>query len=85
METIGTIRYVSGREEKFALELFGGTAAEVRLREFAKDPTIVLQTENEILIIPSTAVECITLPFPEFGRDAIDLPGIRRARRVEEE
>jgi hypothetical protein len=82
METKATVRFVSGREEQFMVELFGGSASETRLKEFARDPTIVLQTEEEIIIIPSTAVECITLPFPEFGRDAIDLPSIRKAKRL---
>ena len=84
METKATVRFLSGREEHFEVELFGGTAAETRLKDFARDPTIVLQTEDEIIIIPSTAVECITLPFPEFGRDNLDFPGVRRARRVKE-
>jgi hypothetical protein len=82
METKATVRFISGREEQFEVELFGGTAAETRLKEFVRDPTIVLQTEEEIIIIPSTAVECIILPFPEFGRDTLDFQGIRKARRL---
>ena len=51
MKTKLIVRYVSGRVEEFEVELFGGPSAEARLKEFAKDPTIVLQTEKEVVII----------------------------------
>jgi len=82
METKLTIRYVSGREDKFEVELFGGTLAETRLKEFTKEPMLILQTAEEIIIIPATAIECITLPFPEYGSETIDLPGVRNAKRL---
>jgi len=79
MKTKVKIRYISGREEEFELELIGGTSAEDRLKKFAKDPTIVLQTEGEVVIIPSTAIERITLPLPE----EISLSNVRKAKRPE--
>jgi hypothetical protein len=76
------IRYVSGREEKFEVELFGGSGMELRLQEFLKDPTLVLQVKDELLIIPSSAVECLTFKAPEEHRDQLQLSSARRARRV---
>ena len=82
MKTKLIVRFVSGREEQFEVELFGGPSAEARLKEFAKAPTIVLQTEKELVIIPATAIESITLTLPEpFGKGAA-LPDVRKAKRL---
>ena len=82
MKTKLTIRYVSGREEQFEVELYGGGAAEARLEEFINKPAIVLQTEKEVVIIPATAIESIALPFPEAAGKAIALPNVRKAKRL---
>ena len=82
MKTKLAIRYVSGREEQFEVELYGGGAAEARLEEFINKPAIVLQTEKELVIIPASAVESITLPFPESVGKATTLPNVRKARRL---
>src|SRR5206468_3609443 len=34
-----TVRYASGREEDFEVEIFGAGSAEFRLKDFVKDPT----------------------------------------------
>ena len=82
MKTKLIVRYVSGRVEEFEVELFGGPSAEARLKEFAKAPTIVLQTEKELVIIPATAIESITLPLPEPFDKATALPDVRKAKRL---
>jgi hypothetical protein len=82
MKTIIIVRYVSGRVEEFEVELYEGQSAEARLKEFAKDPTIVLQTEEEIVIIPATAIESITVPLPEPSGKAIDLSDVRKGKRL---
>jgi hypothetical protein len=82
MNTKLIVRYVSGREEQFEVELLGGTSAEARLKEFVKNPTIVLQTEQEVVIIPATAIESITLPLAESAGEAIALPNVRKAKRL---
>jgi hypothetical protein len=82
MKTKLIVRYVSGREEQFEVEFYGGTSAEDRLKEFIKNPTIVLQTEKEVVIIPATAIESIALPFPEAAGKAIALPNVRKAKRL---
>jgi hypothetical protein len=76
------VRYVSGRQEQFEVELFGGQSAEARLREFTKDPTIVLQSEKEVVIIPATAIESITLPLPEAAGRPLALPNVRKGKRL---
>ncbi len=81
MKTKVIIRYTSGREEQFEVELFGGPSAEARLRKFAEKPTIVLQTEKEVVIIPATAIESITFPLPELTDKGMALPNVRKAKR----
>jgi hypothetical protein len=82
MKTKLIVRYVSGREDQFEMELFGGPTTEARLKEFAKDPTIVLQIEKEVVIIPATAIERITIPLPEASGMATALPNVRKAKRL---
>jgi hypothetical protein len=81
MKTKAVIRYVSGRSEEFEIELFGGSAAEARLKEFVKDPTIVLHTEKELVIIPATAIESVSLAWSDGAKD-IALPNVRKAKRL---
>jgi hypothetical protein len=82
MQTKVTIRFVSGREEQFEVDFYGGTGTEARLKEFVKNPTVVLQTEKELVIIPATAIECIIMPIPESASKSIALPSVRKGRRV---
>jgi len=82
MKTKVNVRYVSGRQEMFEVELFGGASAETRLKDFVRNPTIVLQTEKELVIIPATAIECITLPVPESAGSLINSPTVRKGKRI---
>jgi hypothetical protein len=77
-----TIRYISGREEQFEVELYGGPSAEDRLKDLAKGPALILQTEKEVVIIPATAIESATLQLPEPSGKAITFPGVRKAKRL---
>jgi hypothetical protein len=77
-----TIRYVSGREDQFEVEIYGGgKSAEFRLKEFVKDPTLLLQTESELILIPAAAIECVTIALPESDTEQLSLPKIRKAQR----
>lgn len=76
------VRFVSGREEQFEMDFLGGGSAEHRLREFAKDPSLVLQIDDDVLIIPASAIECITLKLPDATERNVDLPNVRRAVRA---
>jgi hypothetical protein len=82
MKTKLIVRYLSGREEQFEVELFEGPSTEARLKAFAKDPTIVLQTEKEVVIIPATAIESITFVLPESSGKIAALPDVRKAKRL---
>jgi hypothetical protein len=82
MKNAVTIRYVSGREEKFEIEFWGGAGAETRLKEFVKSPTVVLQTGTELLVIPATAIECISISLPKDGKEKLDVGGVRAAKRL---
>jgi hypothetical protein len=78
-----TVRYLSNREELFDVELVGGQTSIIRLKEFVKDPTLVLRTDNELIIIPSTAIESISLSLSELEPDEYSLDGVRKASRVQ--
>lgn len=77
-----TIRYISGREEEYEVTLQGGKFVEARLKEFANNPTILLQTDEEVIIIPATAIETITIPLSDSDGKLLDLPNVRRAKRM---
>lgn len=83
MKTPVTIRYISGREEKFEIELWGGSGAEGRLSAFVKDPNLVLHTPNELIIIPGSAIECISITLPKAGDMPLNLREVRPARRLQ--
>jgi hypothetical protein len=76
-----TIRFVSGREEQFEIELWGGTGAETRLQQFAENPSLLLQTAEEVLIIPGAAIECISIKLPP-GDSRFKLKDLRPAKRI---
>ena len=77
-----TLRYTSGREDHFEVEIFGGGAAEFRLKEFVKDPTLVLKTETELIVVPAHAIESVSLTLPESGYEQLPLKNVRMARRL---
>lgn len=84
MKTLVTIRYVSGREEKFEMELWTGGGAQARLKEFAEKPNLLLQTNDEVIIIPAPAIECISIKLPpkENNPPPLNLPELRHATRI---
>ncbi len=81
MKTLVTVRFVSGREEKFEMDLWGGSGAQARLKAFAENPTLVLQTDDEVIVIPSSAIECISAKVAK-GDSRFNLKDIRPATRV---
>jgi len=82
MKAAVTVRYVSGREEQFEVELWGGSGAQARLDEFLKAPNLVLQTANEVIIIPGSAVECVSIALPKGDPGRLELQGVRKAKRL---
>jgi hypothetical protein len=83
MNATATVRYVSGRSEKFEIELWGGTGAKARLEAFVKAPNVVIQTDRELIIIPGSAIECISITLPEEGDRELGLGVIRTAKRLD--
>jgi hypothetical protein len=84
MKAVLTVRYLSGREEQFEFESWGGAGVEGRLQEFVKSPTIVLQTPDGLVIIPASAIESVLIALPE-GMDEEARPTfktIRHAKRL---
>src|SRR5205085_1901638 len=75
-----TVRFVSGREEKFEVDFWGGTGTQARFKEFLDKPTIVLQLATELLVIPASAIECVSISLPKEGK--LDIGTLRTAKRV---
>ena len=81
MKTSVTIRFISGREERFEMELWGGPGTQARLRKFLEKPTLILQTSDEVLIIPGSAIECISIKIQK-GDARFGLSDFRPATRI---
>jgi hypothetical protein len=83
MNATATVRYVSGRSERFEIELWGGAGAKARLEAFLKTPNVVMQTDTELIIIPGSAIECISITLPEEGDSRLDLGAVRSGKRLD--
>jgi len=81
MRTPVTIRFISGREERFEIEFWGGPGAQARLRAFLEKPTLLLQTSDEVLIIPGSAIESISIKIQK-GDTWVNLSDLRPAKRI---
>jgi hypothetical protein len=82
MNTKMTVRCTSGREEHFNVELHDtGKGALFRFKEFVKDPTVLLRTASELILIPAAAIECITISLPQGEEEQLPVESIRRAER----
>jgi hypothetical protein len=81
MKTLVTVRFASGREEKFEMDFWGGTGVQARLQAFAEKPNVLLQMGDEVLIIPASAIECISIKLPK-GDSQLNLSDVRSARRI---
>jgi hypothetical protein len=81
MKTPVTVRFVSGREEKFEVDLWGGSGGEERLKAFAANPNLLLQTGDEVLVIPASAIECISIRIQK-GDSRFKLIDVRPATRL---
>ena len=81
MKNTVTIRFTSGREEKFEMDFWGGAGAQARLEAFVQNPTVLLRTTDEVLIFPSPSIECISIKTQK-GDVWSTLTNIRAAKRV---
>ncbi len=81
MKTSVTVRFTSGREERFEIDFWGGTGAEARLQAFVEQPTLLLQTSDELLIIPASAIECISVKIKKED-SWFNVSNLRPAKRI---
>jgi hypothetical protein len=59
-----------------------GPGAQARLQAFVEKPNLLLQTDDEVLIIPGSAIECISIKVQK-GDSRLNLSDIRPATRIE--
>lgn len=85
MQSIVTVRYVSGREERFEVQSLPNAEREPesRLRMFLEADALTLQTDEELIIIPRTAIEQIAVAMPRASLQRPELQGVRQAKRLE--
>jgi hypothetical protein len=81
MKTVVTVRYASGREERFEMEFWMGSGSEARLQEFVEKPNLLLRTGEEVIIIPASAIECISIKVPK-GDTRFEFSSARPAKRL---
>jgi hypothetical protein len=81
MKNAVTIRFTSGREEKFEMDFWGSAGAQARLQAFLENPTLLLKTSDEVVIVPGTAIECISIKTQK-GDDWSNLANLRPAKRI---
>jgi hypothetical protein len=81
MKNSVTVRFTSGREEKFEMEFFGGAGAPARLQKFVENPALVLKTADEVLILPGSAIECISIKSQK-GDAWSNVTDLRPAKRI---
>ena len=81
MKNSVTVRFTSGREEKFDMQFFGGAGAPARLQAFVENPTLVLKTADEVILLPGSAIECISIKTQK-GDDWSNLASLRPAKRI---
>jgi hypothetical protein len=82
MKALLTVRYLSGREDKFETDFWGGAGAEERLKEFLKSPNVVLQTATELIVIPASAIESLSIALPKDEKDRPRFESVRVAKRM---
>jgi hypothetical protein len=82
MRNAVTIRFTSGREERFEMEFSSsGAGALTRLKAFVEKPTLLMHTGDEVVIIPGSAIECVTVKTQK-GDEWSTITGVRSARRI---
>jgi hypothetical protein len=81
MKTTVIVRFVSGREERFEMEFWNTTRVETRLQALVEKPNLILRLSDEVLLIPGSAVECISIKIPEED-NPFDLSQLNSATRI---
>ena len=61
MSNVLTIRFTNGNEESFEFEPRDQPRAGSVLQEFLKHPTVALQLDDELIVIPETSIERISI------------------------
>jgi hypothetical protein len=77
-----TVRYRSGREEQYEIELWGGAGMRAQLKEFIQSPNLAMQLNDELIVIPATAIESISLIMPKEKDWTKELSLVLRAKRL---
>jgi hypothetical protein len=81
MKNSVTVRFTSGREERFEMEFVGGAGASARLKAFVENPALLLKTADEVLILPGSAIECISIKSQK-GDAWSNVTDLRPAKRI---
>jgi hypothetical protein len=81
MRNVVTIRFTSGREERFEMDFSSGSGALARLKAFVEKPTLLMHTGDEVVIIPGSAIECVRVKTQK-GDYWSEITSLRPVRRI---
>jgi hypothetical protein len=82
MKSTVTIRFTSGRHEKYEVELWGGNSSAVRLKTLIESPALTLQVGSELVIFPMSAIEAISVTIAKDDVEKVNLGDVRVAKRL---
>ena len=76
------ILYTSGREDTYEVEFTGPEVSHQKLQVWMNSPRLVLQTEEALVVIPSSGIEKIMFELTGDGANIPPIEGLRRARKL---
>ncbi len=84
MKTSVQVRFISGRIEDYEIEVLAseGATLEARLQKFMEAPYLAFRVGDELVFVPSTAIESISVVIPEEMRAEVDPASMRQATRL---
>jgi hypothetical protein len=76
------ILYTSGREDTYEVDFTGSELSHQKLQSWMSSPRLILQTEEALVIIPSSGIEKIMFELTGDGSNIPPIEGLRRARKL---
>ena len=76
------ILYTSGREDTYEVDFTGSEVSHQKLQAWMNSPRLVLQTDEALVVIPSSGIEKIMFELAGDGSNIPPIEGLRRARKL---
>ena len=76
------ILYTSGREDTYEIDFTGRELSHTKLQAWMNSPRLILQTEEALVVIPSSGIEKIMFELSDNREIIPPIEGLRRARKI---